>query len=33
MILIPVGIVMAIVIATKEDEVPTTPVQPPQQNT
>lgn len=32
MILIPVGIVMAIVIATKEDEVPTTPAQPPQQN-
>ncbi|MDQ5931305.1 MAG: hypothetical protein QG607_6 [Patescibacteria group bacterium] len=32
MILIPVGIVMAIVIATKEDEVPTAPAQPPQQN-
>lgn len=31
-VLVPVGIVMAIVVATKEDEVPTTPTQPPQQN-
>lgn len=32
MILIPVGIVMAIVTATKEDEVPAATVQPPQKN-